>query len=268
MCDAHNEDAVQQLRVLKNRESKAFAVMCKNIKAVKKYTEISYEEEKELTQGCKWTLSQLKYAIDPSIVKETADTEPRIESPNIVGRNVYIQANGLGKPVGEVVIDLRPDEVNLTDEQKLALLTAEKDDITYIKDDQGKVVELRISVKEDFDVNAQSLEILSSEGVYLGSEEDINIDKKEDILSFIQHNLENDIYQEIRNKIFEYTVFQPDGHATIRQVNAIIEYYKRFEEIPYWWLFFSTKIQRRIRRNYSKLRNLYYQKFKKTRVGK
>ncbi len=49
MCDAHNEDAVQQLRVLKNRESKAFAVMCKNIKAVKKYTEISYEEEKELT---------------------------------------------------------------------------------------------------------------------------------------------------------------------------------------------------------------------------
>ena len=51
------------------------------------------------------------------------------------------------------------------------------------------------------------------------------IDKKEDILSFIQHNLENDIYQEIRNKIFEYTVFQPDGHATIRQVNAIIEYY-------------------------------------------
>ncbi len=94
------------------------------------------------------------------------------------------------------------------------------------------------------------------------------IDKKEDILSFIQHNLENDIYQEIRNKIFEYTVFQPDGHATIRQVNAIIEYYKRFEEIPYWWLFFSTKIQRRIRRNYSKLRNLYYQKFKKTRVGK
>ena len=94
------------------------------------------------------------------------------------------------------------------------------------------------------------------------------IDKKEDILPFIQHNLENDIYQKIRNKIFEYTVFQPDGHATIRQVNAIIEYYKRFEKIPYWWLFLSTKIQRRIRRNYSKLRNSYYQKFKKTRIGK
>ena len=94
------------------------------------------------------------------------------------------------------------------------------------------------------------------------------IDKKEDILPFVQHNLENDIYQDIRNQIFEYTVFQPDGQAAERQADAIIDFYKKYEKIPYWWLFFTTVIQRRIRRNRSKLRNWYYQKFRKDRVGK
>ncbi|NOZ35604.1 MAG: carbamoyltransferase HypF [Chlorobi bacterium] len=48
MCDAHNEDAVTDLRKLKNRESKAFAVMCKNSETAKKYAEVSSTEETEL----------------------------------------------------------------------------------------------------------------------------------------------------------------------------------------------------------------------------
>ncbi|MCF6183439.1 MAG: carbamoyltransferase HypF [Bacteroidales bacterium] len=49
MCDAHNEEAVLNLRKIKNRESKAFAVMVKNIETAGKYAELSAEEKTELS---------------------------------------------------------------------------------------------------------------------------------------------------------------------------------------------------------------------------
>jgi len=94
------------------------------------------------------------------------------------------------------------------------------------------------------------------------------INKKEDILPFVQQNLGKDVYQEKRNEIFNYTVFRPDGHASKRQAEAIIEFYKRYENQPYWKLYLSTYIKRRLKRYNIKLRNWYYQKFKKDRVGK
>ncbi|MFC1887791.1 CDP-glycerol glycerophosphotransferase family protein [Candidatus Cloacimonadota bacterium] len=94
------------------------------------------------------------------------------------------------------------------------------------------------------------------------------INKKEDIISYVKLNLENDKYKEKRNEIFEYTVFQPDGNATERQADAIIKFYERYKKLPFWWLFITTKIHRRLRRNNSKLLNWYYQVFKKNKVGK
>jgi CDP-glycerol glycerophosphotransferase (TagB/SpsB family) len=94
------------------------------------------------------------------------------------------------------------------------------------------------------------------------------INQIDEILPFVQRNLAKDIYQVKRNNIFEYTVFQPDGNASERQAEAIIEFYKRFEQMPYWWLFLTTVTYRRLRRNISKFRNWYYQNFKKDRVGK
>lgn len=49
MCDAKNEDAVNKLRLLKNRESKAFAVMVKDTETAKKYAYVSKTEENILT---------------------------------------------------------------------------------------------------------------------------------------------------------------------------------------------------------------------------
>ena len=92
--------------------------------------------------------------------------------------------------------------------------------------------------------------------------------KKSDILTHVKNNLANDSYKAKRNEIFEYTVFQPDGKASIRQANAIIEFYKRYEKTPYWWLYFSTKIIRRFKRNKSKYLNWYYRNFKKEKIGK
>jgi len=94
------------------------------------------------------------------------------------------------------------------------------------------------------------------------------INTKENILTFVKKNLVNDAYKAKRNEIFQYTVHQPDGNATERQAAAIIEFYYRYKKIPFLWLFYTTMIQRRIRRNNSKFLNLYYKFFKKEKVGK
>lgn len=49
MCDAKNENAVINLRNIKHRESKAFAVMVKNAEISEKYAEISEKEKQELS---------------------------------------------------------------------------------------------------------------------------------------------------------------------------------------------------------------------------
>jgi len=51
VCDATNEDAVKMLRIRKNRPHKPFSVMSGNIETVKKYCDVTLEEEKILT-GC------------------------------------------------------------------------------------------------------------------------------------------------------------------------------------------------------------------------
>lgn len=49
MCDAKNEDALTNLRNLKNRESKAFAVMFGDAEKLEEYVYISEQEKKEIT---------------------------------------------------------------------------------------------------------------------------------------------------------------------------------------------------------------------------
>lgn len=94
------------------------------------------------------------------------------------------------------------------------------------------------------------------------------INKAEEILPLIQKNIAQDDYNKIRNKLFQYTVYKPDGNATDRQIKAITDFYDKFEKQPYWWLLLHSYIFRRTRRNVSKLLNKYYRKFNKNKVGK
>ncbi|MBN1327774.1 MAG: CDP-glycerol glycerophosphotransferase family protein [Candidatus Cloacimonetes bacterium] len=94
------------------------------------------------------------------------------------------------------------------------------------------------------------------------------INKSEDILPLVERNLENDIHQGIRNKIFNYTVFQPDGKATARQVTEILDFAAKYKNTPYLWLIFTSYLFRRYRRNLSKIKNWYYHRFRKNKIGK
>jgi CDP-glycerol glycerophosphotransferase (TagB/SpsB family) len=94
------------------------------------------------------------------------------------------------------------------------------------------------------------------------------INDAKDILPMIEKNLDEDVYRQKRNEIFNYTVFQPDGHATQRQAQAIIDFYQKYEHQPYWWLLLTSYLFRRFRRNSAKLRNTYYRLFRREKIGK
>jgi hydrogenase maturation protein HypF len=71
MCDAHNESAVTQLRKLKNRDKKAFAVMFRDIETLENYAFISEKEKEELLS---WQrpilLLKIKKFLAPSVTQE------------------------------------------------------------------------------------------------------------------------------------------------------------------------------------------------------
>lgn len=155
-----------------------------------KYTATD-QESQDLKAGAVWTEDELKYSMGAGVVKETSDTDVRIEAPNIRGRNVTIKAlaGGVGVFVGEETIDVSGDTVDLSDDQKVALAGAERDDLSYYdaagneidRDDDefdAKVTTIKIAMREDVDVEtAGTVTIDANDHIYLGSKEDINIDR-------------------------------------------------------------------------------------------
>lgn len=106
-----------------------------------------------------------------------------------------------------------------------------------------------------------------SENTYAWQAGDV-INNTKDIHQFVSENLGHDKYKDIRNKLFEYTVFQPDGKATERQAQAIIDFYHKYEKTPYFWLIISSWFWGRSRRYATKVVHRYYQWFKKEKLGK
>lgn len=94
------------------------------------------------------------------------------------------------------------------------------------------------------------------------------INEVKNIKTFVDKNINDDIYKTKRNKIFNYTVYKPDGNATIRQKDAIINFTKKQNSLPYWIFIISSYIFRRYRRNRSKIINRYYRYIKKEKWGK
>ncbi len=84
-CDATNEEAVSRLRSQKHRERKPFALMCRDLEAVRMYCEVSDEEEKLLTspaapivilnRNFKFQISNFKVTEDTG--SEISDQRPK-----------------------------------------------------------------------------------------------------------------------------------------------------------------------------------------------
>ena len=94
------------------------------------------------------------------------------------------------------------------------------------------------------------------------------INKNEDILRYVNENLQQDKYQDKRNELFHYTVFQPDGKATERQAESIIKYYSAIANKPYILFIIYNWFWGRFRRLIIKFVNRYYHLFRKEKVGR
>lgn len=141
--------------------------------------QLSTTETANLSIGYDWTAKQLTTALPSSVLfKSTSDTETRIEEANISGRHIRIDtAGGLGKLSGSV--EIPADATTLTPTQRLALAAAEPDDISF-DSVRNMIVVLQ---RDDIDIvgtagqAAQSVQINAGTHAYLGSEQDINIDR-------------------------------------------------------------------------------------------
>jgi len=94
---------------------------------------LSASEESTLRASVKvWTEEELLYAIGAGLLKPVTDTQGALEDPNIVGANVtLVTSGGVGNSAGRVEIDLSGGALTLTDDQRVALAAAERDDVGY-----------------------------------------------------------------------------------------------------------------------------------------
>jgi hypothetical protein len=100
--------------------------------AAYRYT-LTAAEEAAIRASIKiWTESELINAIGAGLLKPVTDTDTVIETPNITGRNITLDVSGkVGRASGEVFIALAPG-VQLTEEQRVILGAAERDDVFYL----------------------------------------------------------------------------------------------------------------------------------------
>jgi urease beta subunit len=138
--------------------------------------EASDSEETRLSEGASWTRKQLTNTIAAGLVTgETETSDPDIEEENfLAGGSVTIDAERIGaQTIGDVVIDTSGDDVSLTDEQRIALATAEPYDIKGIQDGDGR---LRVVQREDANVVAgDGITARAGSDIFIGGEQPLEL---------------------------------------------------------------------------------------------
>lgn len=125
--------------------------------------------------GSTWTESEITNRIAAGIFKDTADTEVLIENANVVGHNITLTANagGIGIEKNSKTISFANAD-NWTDEERLALVVADRKDVVIDYDQQT----ITIRQKDDIDItlqNAGQLVATAGSDIYIGSEADIHV---------------------------------------------------------------------------------------------
>ena len=138
--------------------------------------QLSAAEEAELAEGAGWNESQLTYSIFKAREGEVVDTQYMIEDPNISGKNVTVEAGGsIGLDAGSETF--RMSELSSeTDTDKILLIaSAERDNLEIAEDGDTVTVHKR----EDVDIHADGITLKAKDYIYLGGEEDINVNTVE-----------------------------------------------------------------------------------------
>ncbi|WP_295882586.1 calcium-binding protein [uncultured Thiohalocapsa sp.] len=94
---------------------------------------LSPDERAELSAGIEvWTEEQIFYAMGAGVLEPIADTTTEIEDPNATGADITLTADEhIGRTGNRIVIDLT---ASLSDEQRVALAAAEREDVTFLSD--------------------------------------------------------------------------------------------------------------------------------------
>jgi hypothetical protein len=97
------------------------------------YTPTAAEEDAIRDSVKVWTEEELLYAVGAGLLKPVSDTTISFEAPNVVGTSVTLttHSGGVGDAVGYQAIDLTPP-INLSEDQRIALAAAERDDLVYL----------------------------------------------------------------------------------------------------------------------------------------
>ncbi len=137
---------------------------------------LSAEEEASLAEGAGWNGSQLAYSIFKAKEGDVVDTQYMIEDPNVAGKNVNIEVSGaIGKDAGSETFKLSALSPE-TDLDKILLISSAERDNLEIGEDGDTVT---VSKREDVDIHADSISLKAKDYIYLGGEEDININTVE-----------------------------------------------------------------------------------------
>ena len=122
----------------------------------------------DLIEGAHFSTAQLEAAFRRDLILPVLDTQITIEEPNVVGENVIISsARDVGSIIDPMILNAGD---TLTTEQRLALFTAERSDITFTND------RVFVGQSDDLDVIARGmLRVDAERHAFVGSEEDVNL---------------------------------------------------------------------------------------------
>ncbi|WP_158589118.1 leukotoxin LktA family filamentous adhesin [Alginatibacterium sediminis] len=96
----------------------------------------SNTERANLSNGASWTEKQLAISLAPGLIKQVTDTNPVLKDPNVSGNSVALIADlGIGETLQARTIDLNQNPADISDEDKVALAGAEREDFSI--DDNG-----------------------------------------------------------------------------------------------------------------------------------
>jgi len=124
-------------------------------------------------QGSVWTTEQLENSIAAGLARGTTDTSTRIEEENFVaGGRMDLVADRIGaETAAEVVIDVSGDTISLTDAQRVALASAEPDDLVLTD------TTITIEQREDVDIGAGGAVTANADSdVFIGGETEVNVE--------------------------------------------------------------------------------------------